>query len=75
SRRGRKKKQRTEPAPAAASKPSKNGDKTRVSGLDEAGPAREKPEPAPGAKPRLYRSRRRLTRTAAKQLLEEKAEE
>jgi ribonuclease E len=75
SRRGRKKKQRTEPAPAAASKPSENGDKTKVSGLDETPAARDKPEPAPPAKSRLYRSRRRLTRTAAQQILEEKPEE
>jgi ribonuclease E len=75
SRRGRKKKQRTEPAPAAAPKPGDNGDKTKVSGLDEAPPARDKPEPAPAAKSGLYRSRRRLTRTAAQKILEEKVEE
>jgi ribonuclease E len=76
SRRSRKKKQRTTPAAAAAGpKPSDNGDGPKVSGLDEAGPAGEKSEPTQPAKPRLYRSRRRLTRTAAKQLLEENAEE
>jgi ribonuclease E len=76
SRRGRKKKQRTEPAPAAAaSKPSENGNKTKASGLDEAPAARDKTEPAPPAKSGLYRSRRRLSRPAAQQLLEEKPEE
>jgi ribonuclease E len=69
SRRGRKKKT-AEPAAAAAPKPSDNGDKTRTKAAEP-----EKSEPAPPVKSRLYRSRRKLSRSAAQQILEEKADE
>jgi ribonuclease E len=69
SRRGRKKKA-AEPAAAAAPKPSHNGDATRTKAPDQ-----EKSKPVPPRKSRLYRSRRTLSRSAARQVLEEKADE
>jgi hypothetical protein len=73
--RGRKKKRQTQPATAAAPKTARNGPRGEAPGLDDTAVAGDKAEPAAAAKSRLYRSRRRLTRTAARQLLEEKADE